>query len=292
MGEDVVQIIGAGILPFSIDPECNRMYFWLGQERYNARWSRGSCMWGCFGGKANPGESAEDIAAREFVEETAGMMKYFAADNIPRSNYFDISQSLRQDKYLLRLEFNAISKTNARVQYVLFFKQVPWDPGASRRFARCLHIMRNLPAVVSDPVKRLWLLLHPGVHARPLIHEKKKTSRRIDGKSNSENDDMAEHVSMCAAPCNPPCRPLCAQMQRLDVGSEVNAGPLVVDKDYFEKQALGLWSLPQVFRASRYGGVLTTRNGVVERCRPAFIKHLTGVLAELETYFPSVTTED
>ena len=152
--------------------------------------------------------------------------------------------------------------------------------------------MRNLPAVVSDPVKRSWLLLHPGVHARPLIHEKKKTSRRIDGKSNSENDDMAEHVSMCAAPCNPPCRPLCAQMQRLDVGSEVNAGPLVVDKDYFEKQALGLWSLPQVLRASRYGGVLTTRNGVVERCRPAFIKHLTGVLAELETHFPSVTTED
>jgi len=290
---DEVQIIGAGILPFSIDPECNRMYFWLGQERYNARWSRGSCMWSCFGGKANPGEGAEDIAAREFVEETAGMMKYFNTDTIPRSNYTDISQSLRQDKYLLRLEFNAISKANAKVQYVLFFKQVPWDPGASRRFARCLQIMRNLPAVVSDPVKRTWLLLHPGIHARPLAHEKKKISRRIDGKSNSDNDDMAEHVSMCAAPCNPPCRVLCAQMQNIAAAAPpVAEGPLVVDKDYFEKQALSLWSLPQVFRASRYGGVLSTRNGIVERCRPAFIKHLTGILAELETHFPNFVSED
>jgi hypothetical protein len=250
-------------------------------------------MWSCFGGKANPGEGAEDIAAREFVEETAGMMKYFNTDTIPRSNYTDISQSLRQDKYLLRLEFNAISKANAKVQYVLFFKQVPWDPGASRRFARCLQIMRNLPAVVSDPVKRTWLLLHPGIHARPLAHEKKKISRRIDGKSNSDNDDMAEHVSMCAAPCNPPCRVLCAQMQNIAAAAPpVAEGPLVVDKDYFEKQALSLWSLPQVFRASRYGGVLSTRNGIVERCRPAFIKHLTGILAELETHFPNFVSED
>ena len=290
-----VQVIGAGLLPFSVDPECNRMYFWLGQERYNARWTRGSCMWGCFGGKsAHAGESAEDIAAREFVEETAGMMKFFNSDTIPRSSYKDISQALQLNKYLLRLEFNAISKSGSRVQYVSFLKQVPWDPGASRRFARCLQIMRNLPAVVSDPARRTWLLLHPGLHARPAVHDKKKVTRRIDGRSNSDNDDMAEHVSMCSAPCNPPCRMLCAQLQRAewDNATEAATGPLVVDKDYFEKQALALWSLPQVFRAARYGGVLSTRNGVVERCRPAFIKHLTGILAELEKHFPSVIGED
>ena len=287
-----IQVIGAGLLPFSVDPECNRLYFWLGQERYNARWTRGSCLWGCFGGKsAGLGETAEDIAAREFVEETAGMMQYFKNDIIPRFKHKDIAQSLKDGNFLLRLEFNAISKSGKPVQYVSFLKQVPWDPGASRRFARCVNIIRDLPAIVTDPARRAWLLLHPGVHARPALQDKQKCTRRIDGRSNSNHDTLAEHCSAATMACTPPCRPLCAQMQGLADDVDTAAGPLVVDKDYFEKQALALWSLPQIIRASRYGGVLSTRNGVVDRCRPTFAKHLVGILTELERHFPGVAQE-
>jgi hypothetical protein len=66
---------------------------------------------------------------------------------------------------------------------------------------------------------------------------------------------------------------------------------LIVNKDYFEKQDIALWSVPQLQRACRSNGVLTTRNGRVERCRTSFIKQMCAVMSELAFHAPSMLDE-
>ena len=431
-----LRVVGAAVLPFCIDPVCGRLYFWLGKERYNAKWAQGSEQWSCFGGKSQcKDEPAERIAAREFVEETAGMLPYFSSDSLPRTGFGDIEQSLRESNYLFRLVFysqkqprvnpatsatagcaaapppttplaldehdasffsgdapvpasaagesggsssSSSSSSSYRTSvYVLYVKQLDWDPCASRRFRACFKLMQALPCTIRDPVRLEWLLQHPDIHIRrtpttssfstppgsppavplasPLVLGAGDPSPapppplvvgalHTPGASEEPGScaplagahalvPLAEHVSIEKFPCSPPCRAMCAaqsaplsagvsaRVRELLVGVVVappdgNAGSaatttggeaaapakedpslpsggykLIVNKDYFEKQDIALWSVPQLQRACRSNGVLTTRNGRVERCRTSFIKQMCAVMSELAFHAPSMLDE-
>lgn len=138
-------VVGASLLCFAIDPTYHAMYFLLGKERVNSRWMAGSGRWSDFGGGvAGPGETAEDTAAREFVEETLSVVRYFPGDSLPRAGYDDIASDLRQRRYTMRL-----TQGNQQKKFVVFVKQIPWDPEAVDRFS----------------AYRLALTRPPGVHA-------------------------------------------------------------------------------------------------------------------------------
>ena len=95
------KVAGASLFVFSIDPIWGNIYFWLGKERKNLRWPQGSETWSDFGGR--PTDETEDpphIAAREFLEETCAMLRYFEHDAIPRQGMEDIAESLRKHEYL------------------------------------------------------------------------------------------------------------------------------------------------------------------------------------------------
>ena len=302
------RVVGAAILPFCVDPECGRLFFWLGKERYNAKWARGSEMWACFGGRPlHKSEPPESIAAREFVEETAGMLMYFPTDVLPRSSHVDIAQSLTNQEFLFRIVFgmassghltplcspaSAMHSPRSSVQsiYVMFVKQIHWDPQAARRFKACMHVMNTLPEVVTDMRRRAWLLEHPAIHL-------KKTEVGV-----KQLTGLAAHISVSKTPCKPACRRVCYMQQQHhresggeepynDDESDTDMHHLVVDKDYVEKQEIALWSVPQMQRATRSNGVLTTRNGNVERCRTTFTKQIVAVLAELSFHEPSIFDE-
>lgn len=445
-----MRVVGAAVLPFCIDPVCGRLYFWLGKERYNAKWAQGSEQWSCFGGKSQcKDEPAERIAAREFVEETAGMLPYFSSDALPRTGFFDIEESLRESNYLFRLVFYSQKQprvtpptsttgcggpvappvapqpvdehdplswaaaggdttvhasaaggelggssgngNNYRASvYVLYVKQLDWDPSAARRFRACFKLMQTLPCTIRDPVRLEWLLQHPAIHIRrtpttchstltgstpavplttplapPLATPSSPVATPLaTGASDSSPAPfhqlvggalptpdacgepgtagtggppgantlapLAEHVSIEKYPCSPPCRAMCAaqcaslsagvsaRVRELlvgmvsapedgDVGSSSTGGKvaaakeeaplpsgaykLIVNKDFFEKQDIALWSVPQLQRACRSNGVLTTRNGRVERCRTSFIKQMCAVMSELAFHAPSMLDE-
>jgi hypothetical protein len=302
------RVIGAAILPFCVDPECGRLFFWLGKERYNAKWARGSEMWACFGGRPmHKSESPEYIAAREFVEETAGMLMYFQTDVLPRSSYTDIAASLSDNNFLFRLVFGVTSSSASSSTspatirsdsgssssnggiYVVFVKQIHWDPQAARRFKACINLLNKLPASVKDPHKRAWLLEHPAIHL--------KTTPPQSTTTTTGKRELATHMSMSKHPCVPPCRYMCAA--RTTGGDAAvttqheDASPahFVVDKDFMEKQEIALWSVPQMQRATRSNGVLTTRNGNMERCRSSFTRQIAAVLAEMSFYEPSILDE-
>lgn len=66
------RLIGAGVLPVFVTPS-GQVSFLLGQEAHVPNWS-GSLQWSAFSGASKAGESERCCAAREFAEETMGIL--------------------------------------------------------------------------------------------------------------------------------------------------------------------------------------------------------------------------
>lgn len=123
------QLVGASVLPVMMDPFQGALYFLLAKERYHSTWPEGSNLWTDLGGRQQPGETAEQVAAREFVEETLGQVKFFEDDVVPRTSYQDIAQALKQGHYVLQF-----SHVQHGTRFVTFVVQLPWDPSVPARF--------------------------------------------------------------------------------------------------------------------------------------------------------------
>jgi hypothetical protein len=222
--------VGASLLCYAVDPMYSRVYFLLGRERTNAQWRAGSERWSDFGGRTLPDTtSAEDTAAREFVEETMGMVKFFPHDTLPRQGWTDIADALRASDYTFKLTFGA-NGGGPVSNYVTFVRQLTWDPAAIGRFESCRHRLRLCEQGVSSPK------MHPAVQWAP--------TRGV-------------HVL----------------------------------PDFMEKNALGLWSIPQLQNAVEHYGILVRRNGRVERCRRNFMNTLELVLSEFAFLYPEAMGE-
>lgn len=132
--EPTGDLAGASLFVFSVDPTWGNMYFWLGKERRNLRWPQGSETWSDFGGRAlHATEDSAQVAAREFVEETCGMLPYFEHDPIPRQSTEDIAESLRNGDFLFRIIMWTETATAKRL-FVTYVKQIPWSPHAMNDF--------------------------------------------------------------------------------------------------------------------------------------------------------------
>lgn len=266
--------VGASILAFSTDPQHDRVYVWLGKERKVLTWGAGSHRWSDFGGGRARGDAdAADTAAREFVQETAGCVRYFEADGPGvRAGHADIADSLRRGQYVLRLE-TALPPLPGRAGaplFVTYVVQVPWDPRAAMRFAHCRALLSALSKRLArkeldaaerealmpdDPSRRAarerWVLFHPAVRRR----DRAVPRAMLTG---DPRDDGTERATVVES----------------------------VDAAYLEKWCLDLWSVPQLTRALRYDGMLSNRDGGVESLRPGFTAVLTEALEELRGAFP------
>lgn len=124
-------LAGSAVLVFAMDTQWGVPYFLLGREQCVRGW-KGSGKWSDFGGSVGKKESAECCAAREFQEETMGVVRWKFSERVPRQSSSNVAVSLAAKEYLFRLN---ITCTQGRV-YTCFVKQIPWQPSVARRFRR------------------------------------------------------------------------------------------------------------------------------------------------------------
>jgi hypothetical protein len=106
--------------------------------------------------------SAEDTASKEFVEETLAMVKYFDGDTLPRTQWTDIAESLRQGQYTFQLTFGMHVPNDECVRnYVTFVKQIPWDPQCLSRFEQCREMLLNPTPHIGSPEWKQYIMTNP-----------------------------------------------------------------------------------------------------------------------------------
>jgi hypothetical protein len=136
----------------------------LGQELYNPRFESASNKWCDFGGSVEHQEKLVEGAAREFIEESLGIVRMFPEDYIPGSNGMDkpwldteqVEHIIQNQIYSVKttvtipapscwnVKYVAGKKASAKPwpfkQKICFLKQVPWQPEIPDKF----HFLRNL----------------------------------------------------------------------------------------------------------------------------------------------------
>ena len=136
------KIVGASILPFCVDPQWSVLYFWLAQERFHPAWPAGSLTWSDFGGAiaADDGNDAPTCAAREFHEESMGMLPT-SDDEAAVGHDAMVAKGVRHDTGALvrtltegGYTFRVNTVVSENHMYVTYVKQVPWDPHVATLF--------------------------------------------------------------------------------------------------------------------------------------------------------------
>jgi hypothetical protein len=123
-------IKAAGVLPYAKDGSGNT-WFLLGRERPNENWGIDSSSWSEFGGSMDKNESCEEGAAREFFEETMGVV-------FGHKKWME--NELKLGRYLLVMD----SRTPSGKGYRSFVKQIPFLDFPAK-FARYKTISKKQP---------------------------------------------------------------------------------------------------------------------------------------------------
>ena len=163
---------GASILTFSISPQWGDVYFLLGKERHNIHWPEGSGKWSDFGGARKVDDKCpEETAAREFLEETCASVKYFKNDRLPLVSHKPILQSLLHKQYTFKfyISYNEVDSEH----FVVFVKQIPWDPECVYRFYQTRQMLQNARVMLNSHEWMQTMKHHPAVQLDPYSRQVK-----------------------------------------------------------------------------------------------------------------------
>jgi 8-oxo-dGTP pyrophosphatase MutT (NUDIX family) len=274
------RIVGASLLCVVVDPVWFRVYFLLGKERRTPHWRAGSNKWSEFGGKVcADAPTAEDTAAKEFVEETLAVVKFFDHDTLPRTQYADIAASLRNGEYIFKIKI-IFGTAGDPCHHVTFVKQIPWDPATVARFQTCRDLIVQ-PAGLSRAAVHENRLLdkNPCVAARPSPTSPPPPPDDPDNAGWTLSRGRRKKTHRAAT---------LARRAAAAAGDDGTQGRCTVHPDFLEKQALGFWSIPQLQRAVELKGVLSRKNATVEKCRDNFVTIVELVLSELAFIKPTL----
>jgi len=147
------KVIGASIVPFAVEPMFGHHYFLLGKERGIRGW-HDSGKWSDFGGGFMKADvDAEGCAAREFHEETLGVV---ACDDAPEVHSISaLARRLRNKEYAFRLDV----WIRPGVVYVTFVIEIPFQPESRDSFRQRRHqynIMRTTKDCYLEKTQIQW----------------------------------------------------------------------------------------------------------------------------------------
>jgi 8-oxo-dGTP pyrophosphatase MutT (NUDIX family) len=131
---DSISYCGAGVLLFSFDPLYGEPYILLCKDTQQQN------KWDGFCGMKEPSETPEQTAAREFIEETSGILFVDNQGTFRLNGSFDnstldsiesnVKQILTEGKYFAKLEmienYGSQNLELDKRKFVLFILQIPW----------------------------------------------------------------------------------------------------------------------------------------------------------------------
>jgi len=132
------RLAGASVLPYSLDPSHNNIYFLLGAEKKMPRWVD-SNKWSDFGGAPKNDEAEYETAGREFHEETCAAVKWSTNEG-PGTLHFVRNSSLPIIKDLKKgnFSFKLVTLIDNDRYYTTYLKQIPFDGSVHRRTSTLL----------------------------------------------------------------------------------------------------------------------------------------------------------
>lgn len=213
----------AGILPYAYVPRTNNIYFLLGQEMFDPRWFA-SDRWSDFGGTVKANEDEMMCAAREFVEETMGIVLPDVAMDLNNPSTVDVAhmhQQLQDKSYLYRVECitEAVKNTHTHVRKskICYLKRIPWQPHLPEVFRLVNSTLRRLSILstpnsqldFNEPLQTFWLSMPTWLQTHPAVNVTR------------ENDKILT---------------------------------VSVNPEWLEKQQIGWWSLPRLRAVIKNGG--------------------------------------
>ena len=161
----------AGIVCFAIDPRNSSITVLLGRETPYGRHHRKG-VWCEFGGKRERTETPVETAAREFTEESLGVVKlnkhsYFQKQNYAAAVKHVLLKQTRMTKFTVCIsnrKVNRIHKVNLKTYFIL---QIPWQPGVPQIFLnvreKLAFARHNEQQGRANPGFPFSLLSHPAV---------------------------------------------------------------------------------------------------------------------------------
>jgi len=171
MSTPEIRVLSACMLCYTWSPSQD-LFFLLAKEKPTTRWPRAN-RWSDLGGRPLPHETPEETAAREFTEETAGVVQMEQHATAPfvgpyKYEYHDATTllgALQAGDYTLKIQTEVDGDPHK--QRVCYVKEIPWQPHLSRHFERTQHFLQRVqqqgPTVL--PFLPPQVQQHPGILA-------------------------------------------------------------------------------------------------------------------------------
>lgn len=297
------QVIGAGIIPVSIDDE-NTVRLLLGKERYISHW-RGSLKWSGFEGGRKAGETIEQTAAREFMEESMGVVQLEdAAPTVDRVTNF-----LLADKYIARIVLCIVhGERQERRYHVTYLVQVAYRSEYQTIFLdrRRLFLELQQKTLQISRLKETAMELgfpceneaHEGLQVREIVSvqtletgalrirflDDKLTPHVTTKRVGNDLTEMYMRLHKLKHMYENDTAVLmsnCADAVTIDTDQQNNVQSAKINEDFIEKQTIQWWKVSELKCVMKNGGYLNS-----EFFRAYFLPVLQRSIQEIE----SITT--
>jgi len=329
------KIYGAGILCYAISTPSNELFFLLGKERiilkeFNTpptdvdvqqsepklKIAFSSNRWSDLGGGLQDDDSSiEYAAAREFFEESLGVVQL--SPGIFNDSISSLENMLKKGEYtrkiILCVNFGASEdsvnqKERSKRHYIVFLKQIPWDPSIPVRFLFCLHQLLVIDTLCNEikaaeqhladqeePYFRAGTLISYGDRKCPIVQVKNVLVMEKNWFVLLSVRDGQSHVDISKGPfeVNEKLVHYAKLVQLVNqqwhyyhfiLTPDLKTHPsllehgdyLTVKQEYLEKKQLQFWSLNRLDEVLKHGGIYRK-----EYFRPGFLP----IIVALQTEF-------
>jgi len=167
-----IRFVGGCVVPVMFHPHTGLPLVLLAAEAKRTRLGRCYNEWDAFGGKVEPEETVEYAAAREFIEESMGVIELdCVGGELDGVHTVDtIARCLTARQYLARVDLSYLRRRDAVPRltvYSVFFVRAVWDTEVPARFAALrrdllrartiLKALRPPPVFAEDPSSQEFL---------------------------------------------------------------------------------------------------------------------------------------